>query len=62
MLWRELVIEDIEDGSKARARRFVELPSLPCDSWPSHVHESGSFSSLSRLEAFRGPEALARHL
>ena len=25
MLWRELVIEDIEDGSKARSRRFEVL-------------------------------------
>ena len=25
MLWRELVIEDIEDGSKARSRRFDVL-------------------------------------
>ena len=43
MLWRELVIEDIEDGSKARARRVDVLRCLPCDSWPSHVHERGFF-------------------
>jgi hypothetical protein len=28
MLWRELVIEDIEDGSKARSRRFEVLRRL----------------------------------
>ena len=28
MLWRELVIEDIEDGSKARSPRFMKVPSL----------------------------------
>ena len=50
MLWRELVIEDIEDGSKARSRRFVEVPSLPCDSCPSHVVRVVSFSSLSRFD------------
>ena len=42
MLWRELVIEDIEDGSKALAASCC----VPCDSCPSHVHESGFFSSL----------------
>ena len=43
MLWRELVIEDIEDGSKVRARRFVEVPSLRCDSCPSDEVGGGFF-------------------
>ena len=55
MLWRELVIEDIEDGSKVRSRRFVEVPSLPCDSWPSHVHERGFFFEFELIRTASGP-------
>ena len=48
MLWRELVIEDIEDGSKARSRRFMKVPSLQCDSCPSEEAVRTASSDVDR--------------
>ena len=33
------------------SRRFMKVPSLPYDSWPSHFHESGFFFEFEAIRA-----------
>ena len=43
-----------------RARRFMKVPSLPYESWPSHVHESGFFFEFELFRAASGPSRRVR--
>ena len=52
MLWRELVIEDIEDGSKARARRVKMQNGVP-----TTVGSSGTITMMpSSTQGFPCPK------